>query len=81
MRRQQNRNGVRYAQLFLVGREHDSLDAAIATGIAADKMLALSGQLPLVQIANIVLPTPEQDAQREAIDAKLDEITRRLAAP
>ena len=55
-------------------------DAAIATGIATDKMLALTGQLPLVQIANVVLPTPEQDAQRQAIDRKLDEITRRLAA-
>lgn len=55
-------------------------DAAIATGIAVDKMNALTSQLPLVQIANVVLPTPEQDAERRAIDAKLDEITRRLAA-
>ena len=54
-------------------------DAAIGTGIAVDKMLALSGQLSLVQIANVILPTPEQDAQREAIDAKLDAITKRLA--
>jgi hypothetical protein len=34
-----------------------------------------------VQIANVIMPTPEQDAQREAINRKLDEITRRLAAP
>src|SRR5437763_1046617 len=54
-------------------------DAAIATGIATDKMLALMGQLPLVQIANVILPTPEEDAKREALHAKLDEITRRLA--
>src|SRR5690349_9427761 len=32
-------------------------DTAIGTGIAADKMLALTGQLPLVQIANVILPT------------------------
>src|SRR5215470_12904438 len=34
-------------------------DAAIGTGIAVDKMLALTGQLPSVQIANVILPTPE----------------------
>ena len=32
-------------------------DAAIVTGIAMDKMLALTGQTPAVQIANIVLPS------------------------
>src|SRR5437773_9194244 len=53
-------------------------DAAIGTGIAVDKMLALAGQLPVVQIANVIMPTPEERAQREAIDQKLDEITRRL---
>jgi transposase-like protein len=53
-------------------------DAAIGTGIAVDKMLALTGQLPSVQIANVILPTPEEDARRRAIDAKLDEITRWL---
>jgi hypothetical protein len=56
-------------------------DAAIGTGIAVDKMLALTGQLPSVQIANVVLPTPQEDAERRAIDAKLDEITRLLHAP
>jgi hypothetical protein len=55
-------------------------DAAIATGIATDKMLALTGQQPLLQIANVIMPTPEENARRKAIDAKLDEITRRLAA-
>src|SRR5437899_8149482 len=54
-------------------------DAAIGTGIAVDKMLALTGQLPLVQIANVIMPTPEEKAQRAAIDAKLDAITRRLS--
>jgi hypothetical protein len=53
-------------------------DAAIGTGIAVDKMLALTGQAPLVQIANVIMPTPEENARRKAIDAKLDEITRRL---
>jgi hypothetical protein len=55
-------------------------DAAIGTGIAVDKMLALTGQMP-VQIANVILPTPEQEAERQAMFAKLDEITKRLAAP
>jgi hypothetical protein len=32
-------------------------DAAIGTGIAVDKMLALTGQTPSLQIANIVMPT------------------------
>ena len=56
-------------------------DAAIGTGIAVDKLLALTGQLASVQIANVVLPTPQEDAQRRAIDAKLDEITALLNAP
>jgi len=56
-------------------------DAAIGTGIAVDKMLALTGQLPSVQIANVVLPTPEEGAARRAIDAKLDEITALLREP
>ena len=54
-------------------------DAAIGTGIAVDKMLALTGQLPTVQIANVILPSPEQEAERAAIDAKLDAIARRLS--
>jgi hypothetical protein len=53
-------------------------DAAIGTGIAVDKMLALTGQLPTIQIANLVMPTEEERAERRAIEAKLDEITRRL---
>jgi len=56
-------------------------DAAIGTGIAVDKMHALTGQLPFVQIANVVLPTPEEREKLNAIDRRLDEITRRLAAP
>jgi hypothetical protein len=54
-------------------------DAAIGTGIAVDKMLALTGQMPTVQIANLVMPTEEERALRRQIHAKLDEIARRLA--
>ena len=53
-------------------------DTAIGTGIAVDKMLALTGQSPCVQVA-VVMPTPEQVAQREADDAILDAIIKRLA--
>jgi hypothetical protein len=53
-------------------------DAAIGTGIAVDKMLALTGQTPVVQIANIVMPTPEERAERDAAHRRLDEIARRL---
>src|SRR5437870_4218201 len=54
-------------------------DAAIGTGIAVDKMLALTGQTPLVQIA-VVMPTPEERAELRAVDAKLDAIAARLRA-
>jgi hypothetical protein len=37
--------------------------------------------MPALQIANIVLPTPEEDAQRQAIHDKLDEIARKLREP
>ena len=56
-------------------------DAAIGTGIAVDKMLALTGQLPSVQIANLVMPTDEQRAERRALHDKLDAIAKQLAAP
>jgi transposase-like protein len=56
-------------------------DAAIGTGIAVDKMLALTGQQPCVQIANLVMPTEEERAERRAVHARLDAIARRLAAP
>ena len=54
-------------------------DATIGTGVAVDKVLALTGQMASLQIANIVtLPTPEQDAERKARHAQLDEIARLL---
>jgi hypothetical protein len=54
-------------------------DAAITTGIAVDKMLALTGQMPAsVQIANIVLPTREERARTDAAHRTLDEISKLL---
>jgi hypothetical protein len=53
-------------------------DAAIGTGIAVDKMLALTGQTPTVQIANLVMPTPGEREARDATHRRLDEIARRL---
>ena len=53
-------------------------DAAIGTGIAVDKMLALTGQTAALQIVNIPLPTPEERAERNAIHRKLDAIFRPL---
>src|SRR5215813_11765680 len=56
-------------------------DAAIGTGIAVDKMLALAGQLPSVQIVNVWMPTEQEQAERMAIDRRLDAISRKLKAP
>jgi hypothetical protein len=53
-------------------------DAAIGTGIAVDKMLALTGQTPAVQVAILNVPSEAERAERRAIDARLDELTRRL---
>jgi hypothetical protein len=53
-------------------------DATIGTGVAVDKVLALTSQMAALQIANIVMPTPEEDAEREATHAQLDEIARLL---
>jgi hypothetical protein len=54
-------------------------DAAIGTGVAVDKMLALTGQTPALQIANIVMPSEAEREERRAIHARLDAIARRLA--
>jgi hypothetical protein len=53
-------------------------DAAIGTGVAVDKMLALTGQTPSLQIANIVMPSEAEREERRAVHARLDEIARRL---
>ena len=54
-------------------------DAAIGIGVAADKMLALTGQTPAFQIANVVMPSEAEREERRAMHDKLDEIARRLA--
>ena len=54
-------------------------DAAIGTGVAVDKMLALSGQTPAFQIANVAMPSEAEREERRAMHDKLDEIARRLA--
>jgi len=54
-------------------------DAAIGTGVAVDKMLALTGPTPSLQMANIVMPSEEECGERRAIHARLDAIARRLA--
>ena len=53
-------------------------DAAIGTGIAVDKMLALTGQTTAFQIANIVMPSEEERAERRAIHARLNAIAAKL---
>ena len=53
-------------------------DAIIGTGVAIDKMLALTGQTPLVQIANISMPSEEERAERRALHDRLDAIAARL---
>ena len=52
-------------------------DAIIGTGVAIDKMLALTSQTPAVAV-QVVLPTPEERAAREATHDRLDEIVRLL---
>jgi len=54
-------------------------DAAIGTGVAVDKMLALTGQMPAVQIANVIMPSEADRDERRQLHDKLDAIARRLA--
>ena len=49
-----------------------------AFGVSVDKLAVLRGHAPSVNIANIVLPTEEERAERRALHDKLDEITQRL---
>jgi hypothetical protein len=55
-------------------------DATIGTGVAIDKVLALTGQTALVNIANIRIPSEEERQREHDTDRKLDEITARLRA-
>jgi hypothetical protein len=43
-----------------------------------DKMLALTGETPALQIANIVMPTEAEREERRAIHARLDAIARKF---
>src|SRR6516164_279818 len=52
-------------------------DAIIGTGVALDKMLALTGQTPAVAV-QVNVSTPEERAAREATHDRLDEIVRLL---
>jgi hypothetical protein len=56
-------------------------DATIGTGVAVDKMLALTGQTPAFQIANVVMPSEAEREERRALHDKLDAIAARLNAP
>lgn len=54
------------------------LDAAIGTGIAVDKMLALSGQTP-VGVGVVFMPSEAERENMRTLDARLDEIAKRLS--
>ena len=43
-------------------------------------MLALTGQTPALQIANVILPTEGEREERRQLHDKLDEIAARLKA-
>src|SRR5262249_53512159 len=62
----------------LTGKAH-LRDAGVSEGIGQDKLLALTGQMPGVSIA-LVLPTPEEQAERDARHRRLNAITARLLA-
>jgi hypothetical protein len=54
-------------------------DAAIGTGIAVDKMLALTGQSPAVQVAVVNIPSEAEREERRQLHDKLDAIANLLA--
>jgi hypothetical protein len=55
-------------------------DAVIGMGVAIDKTLALLGQSPAVQVANIIMPSDADRQERRQLHDKLDAITARLNA-
>ena len=55
-------------------------DAAIGTGIAVDKMLALTGQSPAVQVAVVNMLGDAEREERRQLHDKLDAIAARLQA-
>jgi transposase-like protein len=56
-------------------------DATIGTGVAVDKLLALTGQTPAVQIANVIMPSEADRQERRELHDKLDAIAARLNTP
>jgi len=63
--------------------QKDTAIAVEATSRTADRTHGWTAarQQPAVQIANVVLPTPEERAKLDALDAKLDEIVQTLDFP
>jgi hypothetical protein len=55
-------------------------DATIGTGVAIDKILALTGKVPALNIANIRMPTEAERQANFETDRRLDEIVARLSA-
>jgi hypothetical protein len=55
-------------------------DAIIGTGVAIDKMIALTSQTPAINIVNFPMPSAEERAEMTAIDRKLDAIAAKLKA-
>jgi hypothetical protein len=53
-------------------------DATIGTGVAIDKILAITGQTP-PSVGVVFMPSETDREERRALDAKLDAIARRLA--
>jgi len=55
-------------------------DTTIATGVATDKVIALTSQTPSINIVNIPMPTAEERAEMNAIDRTLAAIAAKLKA-
>src|SRR4029077_19370263 len=55
-------------------------DTTIATGVATDKVIALTSQTPSINIVNVPMPSAEERAELTAIDSKLDAIAAKLKA-
>ena len=53
-------------------------DTTIATGVATDKVIALTSQTPSINIVNFPMSSAGERAQMNAIDRKLDAIAAKL---
>jgi hypothetical protein len=53
-------------------------DTTIATGVATDKVIALTSHTSSINIVNFPMPTAEERAEMNAIDRKLDAIAAKL---